>query len=59
MVVQMNNSVINLDDRLTEYGFTPEYARLINRLADKELIDVEDVWYITGEFWNLQKGTIE
>jgi hypothetical protein len=53
MNVQMDNDLIGLDTRLTDYGFTPEFARLINRLADKGILENIDIWYITGEYWNL------
>lgn len=59
MVVLMHHTeMVNLSDRLIDYGFTPEYSRLINCLADNGIMSVEDIWYVTGEYWNVQKGEV-
>lgn len=55
MRVQMDTGLVPLDVRLEEYGFKPETSRLINCLADKGVMSVEDVWYVTGEYWKLVK----
>ena len=55
MYVEMDDGELKpLDERLEEYGFTPEYSRLINRLLDKGVLTEEDVWYITSEYWRLR-----
>jgi hypothetical protein len=59
MQVQMNDGLIPLDERLTTYGFRPEVSRLINRLVDKGLLNDEDIWYVTDEFWKLRKDPVD